>query len=190
MKHILEPVLSHWRMLKVKRYLKKYSNPTILDIGCGERCFLLNRIKNIIDKGYGIDRRITSKSYQNITLFNVDIEYGIPMHNDELDVITMLAVLEHLNNPLIVLSEIERVLKPGGMLIMTVPSVWSKPVLEFLSFKIGIIDPELLIEHKTYYNKNSLSKLLLNVEGLYIERHRYFQFFMNNLVIVKKQLTH
>ena len=61
MNHVLEPVLSYLRISKVKRYINKCSNPILLDIGCGQKHLLLNRIKNNINKGYGIDENITSK---------------------------------------------------------------------------------------------------------------------------------
>jgi len=183
MKPVLEPVLSHLRMLKVIKYIKRYSNPIVLDIGCGKKYSLLNRLKNKIDKGYGIDQHITNQSSQNIKLIKNNLEHGIPLHNNEIDVITMLAVLEHLNNPLFILSEIERVLKPGGMILLTVPTIWSEPVLQFLSFKLGIVDPIQIKDHKTYYNQQLLMELFSNVEGLFIEEHKYFQCFMNNFVI-------
>ena len=186
MKSILEPVLSRLRIFKVKRYIKRISNPTILDIGCGQNYLLLNDLKNRIDKGYGIDKCVTSKSFQNITLMNNNIENGIPLHNNAVDVITILAVLEHMNNPLFILSEIGRILKPGGVLLLTVPSIWSKPLLEFLAFKLGIVDPVQIKDHKTYYNYKLLAELFSKVEGLYIKKHQYIQIFMNNFVLAKK----
>ena len=183
MKPVLEPVLSHLRMLKVIKYIERYSSPIVLDIGCGKKYWLLNKLKNKIDKGYGIDKHITNQSSKNIKLINYNLEHGIPLRNNEIDVITMLAVLEHLNDPLFILSEINRVLKPGGMILLTVPTIWSQPVLEFLSFKLGIVDPILIQDHKTYYNRQMLTELFSEVEGLFIEEHKYFQCFMNNFVI-------
>ena len=58
MNQVLEPLLSYLRISKVERYINKYSNPTLLDIGCGQKHLLLNRIKNNINKGYGIDENI------------------------------------------------------------------------------------------------------------------------------------
>ena len=143
-------------------------------------------MKNNINKGYGIDENITSKSFQNITIINNNVENGIPFLNNEIDVITILAVLEHLNNPVFILREIERVLKPGGMLLMTVPSIWSKPVLEFLAFKLGIVDPVQIKAHKTYYNYKLIMELFSNIEKLVIKKHQYFQIFMNNFVVGEK----
>ena len=187
MNNVLEPVLSYLRISKVDRYINKNSNPTVLDIGCGQKHLLLNRIKNNINKGYGIDENITSKSFQNIKIINKNVENGIPFLNNEIDVVTILAVLEHLNNPVFILREIERVLKPRGILLLTVPSSWSKPVLEFLAYKLSIIDPVQIKDHKTYYNYKKLSDIFSKVEGLFIKKHKYFQLFMNNFVLAQKK---
>ena len=186
MKPILEPVLTQCRILKIRSYLYKNIKPVVLDIGCGENFLLLNGIKDKIDKGYGIDKQIVNKSIENITLINKNIEKGIPFQKDEIDIITMLAVLEHMNNPLFILKEIERVLKPGGMLLLTVPTLWSKPVLEFLAFNLGIVDPIQIRDHKTYYSEQLLVELFSNVDGLFIEKHHYFQIYMNNFIVGKK----
>ena len=85
-----------------------------------------------------------------------------------------------------ILREIERVLKPGGLLLMTVPSIWSKPVLEFLAFKLGIVDPVQIKAHKTYYNYKLIMELFSNIERLVIKKHQYFQIFMNNFVVGEK----
>ena len=42
--------------------------------------------------------------------------------DDSIDVVGIFDVLEHLENPQVVLSEIRRVLKPGGFIITTVPA--------------------------------------------------------------------
>lgn len=65
----------------------------------------------------------------------------------------MLAVIEHLSYPIEMLKEIERVLKPSGILLLTAPSHLAKPVLEFLSYRLHIIDEREIRDHKRYYNK-------------------------------------
>jgi hypothetical protein len=45
---------------------------------------------------------------------------------------------------------------------MTIPSVYSKPVLEFLAYKLKIISKDEILDHKQYYDK---SKLLSKLQG-------------------------
>ena len=50
----------------------------------------------------------------------------LPFDDESFEVVTMLAVLEHLHHPHAMLQEIARVLKPSGALVLTVPSLcWS-----------------------------------------------------------------
>jgi 2-polyprenyl-3-methyl-5-hydroxy-6-metoxy-1,4-benzoquinol methylase len=97
----------------------------------------------------------------------------------------MLAVLEHLSYPRAIVAEICRVLKPGGRLLLTVPSKAAKPVLEFLTYRLGLVSEAEIRDHKCYYTKRSLSELI-SPTGLKIEAHHYFQLGMNNLLIARK----
>lgn len=72
----------------------------------------------------------------------------------------MLAVLEHLQCPEEIIKEIYRVLKPGGTLILTTPSPLSKPLLEFLAFKLNLIDRNEIADHKQYFSVEALRRLL------------------------------
>lgn len=98
----------------------------------------------------------------------------------------MLAILEHLNYPLEMLKQIARVLKPNGILLLTVPSHLAKPVLEFLAFRLKIVSEAEIRDHKAYYNKKDLQNLIAQVPNLYLNTHKYFQCGMNNFAIISK----
>jgi len=67
------------------------------------------------------------------------LENHLPFADESFQVVTMLAVLEHIEKEKQILREIHRVLIPGGKLVLTVPSVWSQPILEFLAYKLKIV---------------------------------------------------
>lgn len=46
--------------------------------------------------------------------------HALPFRSESMDCVLSYAVLEHLHNPYIAISEIERVLKPGGLYVGTV----------------------------------------------------------------------
>lgn len=98
----------------------------------------------------------------------------------------MLAVIEHLSNPIAMLREIERLLVPNGILLLTAPSHAAKPVLEFLSYKLHIIDEREIRDHKRYYNKCDFIEFLAQVPKLKLIQHNYFQCGMNNFLKVQK----
>jgi hypothetical protein len=77
-------------------------------------------------------------------------------------------------------------LKPGGQLVLTVPSFAAKPVLEFLAFRVGIVSEAEIRDHKRYYDRWSLQQLFAG-SGLVIDVHRYFQLGMNNFVVATRE---
>lgn len=83
------------------------------------------------------------------------------------------------------LREIERVLVPGGILLLTVPSHAAKPVLEFLA-KLHIIDECEILDHKRYYNRHDIKAAVAQVSGLKLIKHNYFELFMNNFAKIQK----
>lgn len=48
----------------------------------------------------------------------------LPLHDASIDTVILLEVLEHLRHPAQVLSEIARVLRPGGHLLLTMPFLY------------------------------------------------------------------
>jgi SAM-dependent methyltransferase len=87
------------------------SDKKVLDVGSGDKAFFnvcLKKKINIseIDGSTGID-------------FEKD---KLPFENESFEIVIFNAVIEHLYNPNLVLSEIFRVLKKGGLLITTAPN--------------------------------------------------------------------
>ena len=65
------------------------------------------------------------------------------------------------------------------------PTRRSRLLLEFLSYKIGIVNPEEIRDHKKYYDLDDIAELFLQI-GFEIFKHEYFQFGMNNFCVLKK----
>ncbi|MBO4731676.1 MAG: methyltransferase domain-containing protein, partial [Spirochaetaceae bacterium] len=126
-----------FRYAKVNRFVKK--NTVIVDIGCGRDGAFLKSHKSDIKHGYGFDFRIQTHEDENISLINnKDLNGRLPLENDSIDTVFLNAVLEHLEFPVDVISEVARVLKEDGEIIMTTPTRIAKPVLEFLSYRLHL----------------------------------------------------
>lgn len=136
---------------------------TICDIGCGANPFLLKTINSRITKGVGLDCLVKNSIYNDkIELKNADLSsIPLPIPNTAFDVVTMLAVLEHLNNPNSIIKECFRTLKPKGKLILTTPSPPSKPILEAMA-KLNLISREGIADHKHYFSTKEIIALLSN----------------------------
>jgi len=175
------------RIKKVLPVIKKYPNSKLLDIGCGFNYKFLIEVESYISEGYGIDFKVPELENGKIKTKQMKIEKKLPFIDNMFDIVTMLAVLEHLENPFHIIKEIERILKPGGKLILTVPSKIAKLVLEILAFRLKIVDKNEIADHKKYYNYFELNKMIEDTKCLKIQKHRYFQFYMNNFCVVEKE---
>lgn len=178
-----DKILSSLRFKKVEKYIEPDSK--ILDLGCGYNGRLLAKLETKIKSGVGIDISVNA-NYQNqkIQLIAYDLNANLPLQGGEFDFVVSLANLEHLENPKKMLEEIYRVLKPGGKLLLTTPSTYGKPVLEFLA-AVGLVSKQEIRDHKNYFSKKILLDHCREI-GFSSCRHKYFQLGMNNYLIAKK----
>lgn len=184
---LLEPILRRMRLARVLPYVRRYGPGChLLDIGCDTRAALLRAVEPYIARGVRIDFKAPALKSERLETVSMVLDTSLPFESESCDVVTMLAVLDHLEKPDAVLREIVRVLRPGGGLILTVPSWHAKPVLEFLAFRMGIVCAEEIRDHKRYYNREELYWALTEQAGMRLETHRYFQWRFNNFVFATK----
>ena len=179
---ILEPMLRKMRIRRIFPYVVKQKNCRLLDIGCGWNATFLRSVEPYISVGVGIDLKVPEFSLGKIRTERLVLTDHLPYTDNSFDIVTMLAVLEHLEHPEDTLREVHRVLMPGGKLLITVPSKLAKPVLEFLAFHLRIVSREEILDHKIYYDRKSL-RILIEKTGFEVDIHRYFQVGMNNFLV-------
>lgn len=108
----------------------------ILDVGCGTGSILLNlpwecKITGIDLSPYAIKkaRDYCSEQYRS-AVFLVGDGNALPFKDNLFDTVLLIDVLEHTENPKQIVSEIKRVLKPRGKVVVTVPNE-RHPVVKF-----------------------------------------------------------
>lgn len=173
------------RFGKVTRHIPK--NSVVCDIGCGSEALFLRSNSDLIKKGIGLDEKIENYSDSKFEFRKIIILDDIPLEGESCDVVTMTAVLEHLENFQSVLNESFRILKRGGKLILTTPTPLAKSILEFLAFKLRLIDQNEIRDHKNYFWLKDIKKAL--VKSGFLEKNiksNYFEFFLNSLIIAVK----
>jgi 2-polyprenyl-3-methyl-5-hydroxy-6-metoxy-1,4-benzoquinol methylase len=183
-----EPFLRKIRINKVLPIIYCYPDCRLLDIGCGWNYSLLKTVEPFVSIGVGIDSKVAEAQSPKIQTIKMTLTDFLPFESSTFDVITMMAVLEHLSDPLHMILETERVLKRGGRLVLTVPSKVAKPLLEFLAFRLHLISEVEIRDHKQYFNLVDLNKLF-SQSGMIIENHNYFQMCMNNFLVAHKNVT-
>ncbi len=106
---------------KYEEYLSKgHIKGRLLDIGCGEKPYK-ELFSTYVTEHIGLDHQQTH-DYGTIDVLAT--AYNIPFKDKSFDSGICNAVLEHLEEPSIALAECYRVLKPGGMVIYSVPFIW------------------------------------------------------------------
>jgi ubiquinone/menaquinone biosynthesis C-methylase UbiE len=105
----------------------KGDNIKILDLGCGEGHLtdVIKKENNSYDV-YGLDYAISAIDYAVDKFKNIDFivadAYKPPYEDNYFDVVVCNNIWEHVPDPLSLLSKISRVMKPGGLLIISTPS--------------------------------------------------------------------
>ncbi|HJY98762.1 MAG TPA: class I SAM-dependent methyltransferase [Patescibacteria group bacterium] len=155
----LEYLLSVLRFKKVEQYIPK--NSIIADLGCGYQGNFLRHVSSKIKLGIGYDVSVSKKNLpKNVTLISTNLNKKPNAKNNYYDCVAALAVLEHVENPEPFINNARTILKNGGRLIITTPHKKAKPILEFLSLKLGLISKEEILDHKNYFDETTLRRLL------------------------------
>lgn len=95
----------------------------LLDVGCGSKPY-----KDLFKVDEYIGMEIESTQYIE-TKTEIDVFYDgktFPFADHSFDSLLCNQVLEHVFNPDEFIAEMNRVLKPGGKLLLTVPFVWDE----------------------------------------------------------------
>ncbi len=148
----------------ISGYLKRNNLGTVLDLGCGngtQTILNANKFKRII--GIDPDKNAIMLAKKKLA-FNGDrgnVEFyascleDMNFASNSIDGVISYCVLEHIQNYEEILSEIYRILKPGGFLLITVDSL------------AVIRDKKLLDKHKDehhvvkYFNVREIRELLI-----------------------------
>lgn len=148
-KGLLEPWLAQMRAQKAEDLIPDtLRSGRILDIGCGSYPYFLSHTS--FKEKIAIDQNPLVDPPEDIEWHTLDLNQDpeLPFDSSFFSVVTMLAVIEHLNPSGLVqlFQETRRVLNPGGQVILTTPASWSDRLLRFMAF-IGLVSKEEIEEH-------------------------------------------
>lgn len=96
---------------------------TLLDVSCKEGDVL----RSLVTQGFilrGTNFEPSGPPLEGIPIdYNVSLLKRLPYEDASFDVVLLIEVIEHLENHRTALCELARVLKPGGVLILTTPNI-------------------------------------------------------------------
>jgi len=178
----LDRLLQRWRIGKARPYVAPGAR--LLDIGCADG-EIFRRIAHI-EEGVGVDPDLPQVTLKlpNAVLLRGFFPEVLPDERP-FDVITLLAVLEHVPPEAqgALAEACARHLKPGGHLVITVPSPFVDHILSVLRF-CRLIHGMALEQHYGYDPRQTAT--LFAVGGLELVRSRRFQLGLNHLFVFKK----
>jgi SAM-dependent methyltransferase len=143
---------------------RPYAGKRLVDVGCGFRASLSRTLLDELSSAILVDVAIAPdlKAHTRVTTVEgvlPDALAEIPSHS--VDIVLCSAVLEHLWEPLDTLKEFPRLLAPGGVCLINVPSWLGKRVLEFVAFRLKMSNADEIDDHKRYYSVRELWPLLV-----------------------------
>lgn len=104
------------------------THPALLDAGCGAGpalAYLQKEGYRVVASDFIFFPLLEAhKRAPSVPLLNSDLNYGLPFADATFDIILASEVVEHLAQAEIFLQDARRVLKPGGVLLLTTPNLW------------------------------------------------------------------
>jgi ubiquinone/menaquinone biosynthesis C-methylase UbiE len=160
--YIIRNYLDTLKAKKLTSYLN--NNAKIIDVGCGDTLFL-DRLSNIKGKNFElwandfdptICEKIANAGYNVIAGRFEDVN----IDDDFFDMIFLKQAIEHVDNPLAVLSKAYRALRLGGCLVIETPNfdAWDAKI-----FKKSFWGSYHFPRHWTIFNPRSLTNIATKV---------------------------
>lgn len=133
---------------------------TVMDLGAASGVIAEQLAKEGFQvKGVEYDQKLVEDWKSRTRHKNVEIVQGdgrhLPYQDSEFDAAIALEVLEHIPDTEQVLTELARVIKPGGKLVIGVPTAWSERIF----YKLNP-DFAKQADHCHVFTKNFLTKRL------------------------------
>lgn len=167
----------------ILRELVVHDKIDVLEIGCGFQARNLIAIKDKASSLTGIDFKLSPELSDINEFYGIEgsIDDAMPNLGDKkFDLILIISVLEHLENPVKVLSQCRSLLKPDAILLINVPTWRGKLFLEFSAFRLGLSPKLEMDDHKMYYDKRDLWPVIVASGFLPSQiRMRYHKFGLN-----------
>ena len=99
----------------------------VLDVGCGDGFATgVAARRNRAHRFVGLDwsaASLTRAREHGLTLLRAELDTGLPVKSGSVDVVVMSEVIEHLVDTDSAMEEANRVLKPGGSLLLSTPNL-------------------------------------------------------------------
>ena len=149
---------------QIRRTVGDLTGRDVADFGCGYDATTMRRYLHVVRSATLVDISLAPdlRDAGNVTAIEGELPdcLGV-LPSASLDVILCMSVVEHLWEPQRTLSEFGRLLRPGGVCAINVPSWLGKRALEYSAFKLGLSPAEEMDDHKWYFDPRDLWPMLV-----------------------------
>ncbi len=157
------------------------ASQSCLDIGCGENSELTENL--LFKMKNGTDLIMPNNLPKLFLPFLQSDLYHLPFKDNCYDVVLMRFVVEHIEFPVLAFKEINRILKPGGLVLILTTNIYSPIIfipklLPYQSRKklmlklFGVEDDDIFPTFHRLNTKNSIRKIF---RGYQTEKFEYIQ---------------
>lgn len=176
----LDRLLQHWRARVARPWVPRGAN--VLDIGCHQGEFLAS-LGDAIGPSVGMDPLAHAETTHRYRLQPELFAPPTLFADRSFDAIVMLATLEHVVEKGPLCRECFRLLRPGGRVLITVPSPRVDAIVGILC-KLGLAEGMSLEEHHGYDPLQT--PRVFGAHGFHLEYWRPFQLGLNYLFVLRK----
>jgi SAM-dependent methyltransferase len=179
-----------WLGALAVRRAARFDGARFADLGCGYNATFARTQLDRAESALLVDVALADdlKHDPRVHAIEGSLDEVLPtLDPGKLDVVLCLSVLEHLRDPESALRQIHRILAPGGVTILNVPSWLGKPFLEFAAFRLGVSPAEEMDDHKAYYDPRDLWPMLVRAgfRPSMIRCHRH-KFGLNTSAVCRR----
>jgi len=179
-----------------------------IDIGCGYGNWICNYCGRSHRAFWHLNLDITGVDFSRVTVnkclkdgqnvIQMDVDKGLKFEDNSFDGAIMLESLEHFFDPIFVLKETHRILKPGGQLFITVPNNFTlrKRLRAFIKGDIQLYFYKILgqCKHHTIVSWELMEYMLKDFKiepyffvGNWITQNRFLGRMFTRMFMIKAQ---
>jgi SAM-dependent methyltransferase len=164
----------------IRRHVRSFTGKRIADVGCGYEASFARSVLDDVAGAVLLDVAVDPglKDHARVEVVEGPLPDTLAGVGDAtMDVVLCTSVLEHLWEPQRALDEMRRLLRPGGVCLVNVPSWRGKRFLELSAFRLGLSPAAEMNDHKAYYDPRDLWPMLVRAgfrpQDIRVSKHKF-----------------
>lgn len=154
------------RLAAIEKYVP--ARGRLLDVGCALGFFMEAAAhRGWLAEGIDISAHATSYAREELGLdAHTGTLHTVPLEPGSFDVVTAWDVIEHVTDPVEELRAMRRLLRPGGLLVLSTPDIGSRIARLTKSRWMGF---KLAEEHLVYFDRDTIGKAVAHASFEVVE---------------------